>query len=70
MRQVNQILYYKLHDAKNLINELGEGIQYMDVDTIVQEIKNKWEEKISPQLKRKMSNGLMLSEWGKVMIER
>ena len=37
--KINQILYDKLHMARSLINELGEGIQYMDVDTLVTEIK-------------------------------
>ncbi|MGX1927908.1 tyrosine-type recombinase/integrase [Flagellimonas sp. 2504JD4-2] len=68
--KINQILYNKLHDAKSLINELGNGIQFMDVDVLVNEIKKRWQDKISPKLKSKMSNGLMLSEWGKVIIER
>lgn len=67
---INRVLYNKLHDARSLIHELGDGIQYMDVDVLVNEIKNKWQDKISPQLKSKMSNGLMLSDWGKVIIER
>lgn len=68
--KINQILYDKLHTARSLINELGEGIQYMDVDTLVTEIKNKWQEQISPELKSKMSNGLMLKDWGQVIIDR
>lgn len=68
--KINQILYDKLHMARSLINELGEGIQYMDVDTLVTEIKNKWQEQISPELKSKMSNGLMLKDWGQVIIDR
>lgn len=42
----------------------------MDVDTLVTEIKNKWQEQISPELKSKMSNGLMLKDWGQVIIDR
>jgi site-specific recombinase XerD len=56
--------------ARSLINELGEGIQYMDVGTLVTEIKNKWQEQISPELKSKMSNGLRLKDWGQVIIDR
>ncbi len=67
---INQILYDKLHMARSLINELGEAIQYMDVGTLVTEIKNKWQEQISPELKSKMSNGLMLKDWGQVIIDR
>ena len=67
---INQKLYNILHEAKSLINDLGSGIQYMDVDVLVNEIKKRWEDKISPELKSKMSNGLMLTEWGKVIIER
>tara|TARA_R110001583_G_C5612071_1_gene405411 strand:- start:257 stop:1513 length:1257 start_codon:yes stop_codon:yes gene_type:complete len=67
---VNQILYDKLHDARSLINELGDAIQYLDVDMLVLEIKKKWENKISLELKSKLSNGLMLKEWGQVIIDR
>ncbi len=58
--KINQILYDKHHAARSLINELGDAAQYMDIDTLVTEIKNRWEELICPTLKRKMSNGLML----------
>ena len=68
--KINQILYDKLHIARSLINELGDAIQYMDIDTLITEIKNKWEEKISPELKSKMSNGLMLKDWGQVIVDR
>ena len=30
--KVNQILYDKLHVARSLINELGDAIQYIDID--------------------------------------
>ena len=39
--KINHILYNKLHDARSLINELGDAIQYLDVDTLVEEIKKK-----------------------------
>lgn len=68
--KINHILYDKLHDARSLINELGDAIQYLDVDSLVDEIKKKWEDQISPELKRKMSNGLLLTEWGQVIIDR
>ena len=68
--KINQILYDKLHAARSLINELGDAAQYMDIDTLVTEIKNKWEENISPSLKSKMSNGLMLKDWGQVIVDR
>lgn len=68
--KVNQILYDKLHVARSLINELGDAIQYMDIDTLVAEIKDKWEEQISPSLKGKLSNGLTLKVWGQVIVDR
>lgn len=68
--KINYILYNKFHDARSLINELGDAIQYLDVDTLVEEIKKKWENQISPELKSKMSNGLMLTDWGQVIIDR
>ena len=68
--KINIILYDKLHEARSLINELGDAIQYLDVDTLVSEIKKKWAKQISPDIKSKMSNGLMLKEWGQVIIDR
>ncbi len=68
--KVNQILYDKLHVARSLINELGGAIQYIDIDTLVAEIKVKWEEQISPSLKGKLSNGLTLKVWGQVIVDR
>jgi len=68
--KINHILYNKHHDARSLINELGDAIQYLDVDTLVEEIKKKWENQIRPELKSKMSNGLMLTDWGQVIIDR
>lgn len=68
--KVNQILYDKLHVARSLINELGDAIQYIDIDTLVTEIKDKWEEQISPSLKGKLSNGLTLKVWGQVIVDR
>ena len=53
--KINQILYDKLHMARSLINELGEGIQYMDVETLVTEIKNKWQERMSADLRNQVS---------------
>lgn len=68
--KVNRILYDKLHVARSLINELGDAIRYMDTDTLVSEIKDKWEQQISPSLKGKLSNGLTLKVWGQVIVER
>ena len=68
--KVNQILYDKLHVARSIINELGNAIKYMDVDTLVSEIKDKWDEQISPSLKGKLSNGLTLKVWGQVIVDR
>ncbi len=37
--KINQILYDKLHIARSLLNELGDAIQYLDVDVLVKKIK-------------------------------
>lgn len=68
--KINIEIYEKLDVAKKVINEIGENIDNINVDTLVDEIKNKWEGKNKSDLKKKFQNCITLSEFGQVLIER
>ncbi|WP_026935003.1 tyrosine-type recombinase/integrase [Christiangramia echinicola] len=67
---INKNLYDKLHSAKSIINELGDTITAINVDTLVEHIKKAWDDKLKSDLKTNLSNGLSLSDWGEVLIKR
>lgn len=68
--KVNIEIYEKLDATKKVINEIGESIDNIKVDTLVDEIKDRWEGKNKSNLKKKFASCITLSEFGKVLIER
>lgn len=67
---INIEIYEKLDAAKKIINEIGDSIDNIHVDTIVEEIKGNWEVKNKSTLKRKFEKCITLLEFGKVLIDR
>ena len=67
---VNEDIYDKLHIARKLIVDLGESIGQLTSDTLVHYIRATWDNTLDSIIKKKVDNGLMLSEWAKVIIER
>ncbi|CAG2535035.1 Site-specific recombinase XerD [Maribacter dokdonensis] len=67
---VNEDIYDKLHTARKLIVDLGESIHQLTPDTLVDYIRAAWDDSLDSIVKKRVSNGLMLSEWAKVIIER
>ncbi|WP_437369250.1 tyrosine-type recombinase/integrase [Maribacter litoralis] len=67
---INEDLYDKLHIARKLIVDLGESIHELTPDTLVAYMRAAWDDSLDSIIKKKVSNGLMLSEWAKVIIER
>lgn len=67
---INRNLYNKLHIAKSIINELGDTINAINVDTLVAHIKQAWDKELQSDLKTNLSNEISLSEWGQVLIGR
>jgi len=68
--EINIEIYERLDAAKRVINEIGDSIDNISVDTLVQEIKDKWEDKNKSYSKKKYEECITLSEFGKVLIER
>lgn len=67
---INKKIYDRLHRSKKLINELGEELSTINVDTLVEHIKLAWYEEEGSIVKRKINNTLSLEEWGNIIIQR
>lgn len=67
---INKELYTLLHKAKKLLDELGESLKSIHVDSLVEHIKLIWEEGEQSTIKKKIINNISLEEWGKTLIAR
>ena len=67
---INTNLYAKLHSAKSIINELGDTINDISVDVLIKNIKKSWDDGLSSDLKKNLSNEISLLDWGQVLINR
>ncbi|GBF17985.1 MULTISPECIES: tyrosine-type recombinase/integrase [Arenibacter] len=68
--EVNEIIYDKLHIARKLIVELDESIDLIGPDILVGFIRKAWKKTNDITIRQEVENGLTLSEWGKVIIDR
>ena len=67
---INNEIYNRLHKAQKLINELGEDLNSIDVDNLVEHIKLVWYKGEGSIAKKKITNNLSLEEWVDVIIQR
>jgi len=67
---INTIIYNKLHIAKSTINKLGETINIISVDTLIENIKISWDEQLDSKIKKDLSNEISLDDWGQILINR
>ena len=67
---INKEIYDRLHKTRKLINEMGEELNSIDVDTLVEHIKLVWHEGEGSIAKKKITNNLSLQEWVDVIIKR
>ena len=67
---INRKIYEKLHSAKSMINDLGETLDKITVDTLVENIKKLWDNELDSKIKKDLSNEITLGEWGKILIDR
>lgn len=67
---INKELFEKITTARRLINDLGENIDNITVDTLVDEIKKLWEDQNQTEIKQKYEDCITLSEFGKVLVKR
>jgi len=68
--RANEKIYDKLHTAHKLIVELGDSINSVDADSLVGYIRKAWDKKVDTKIRDEVDNGLTLSQWGKVIIDR
>lgn len=68
--KINESIYDKLHIARKLIVGLGESINSIDSDILVEYIKKAWDKTVDTKIRQEVDNGLTLSDWGKVLIDR
>ncbi|GAA4272030.1 site-specific integrase [Aquimarina gracilis] len=68
--EINIKLYDKLHTAKSIINQLGDTINNITVDVLVENIKKMWDNSLDSDLKRNLSNTITINEWSEVLIKR
>lgn len=68
--KINESIYDKLHIARKVIVGLGESINAIDSDILVEYIKKAWDKTVDTKMRQEVENGLTLSDWGKVLIDR
>lgn len=67
---INREIGNKLNLARKLVIELGDTLDEISVDTVVENIKKKWDTEIDSELRRNLSNETTVNEWGEVLIKR
>lgn len=67
---INKAIYEKLHSAKSIINKLGDTLNSISANTLVENIKKSWDDKLDSKIKKDLSNEITLTEWGQVLIDR
>lgn len=60
----------KLYQAKYLLRELGDSLRHLDVNDLIELIRDRWSDNIKSEIKKKVENNISLGDWGKVLIER
>ena len=68
--KINTLIYNKLHSAKSTIYSLGDTINIISVDTLVENIKKCWEEQLDSKVKKDLSNEITLDSWAQILIDR
>ncbi|WP_299535488.1 site-specific integrase [Ulvibacterium sp.] len=68
--EINIELEDKLYQARCLLRELGDGLLLLDVKALVRLIKDRWNDNIRSEIKKKVENDLSLEDWGNILIQR
>ena len=67
---VNSDLEDKLYQAKKVVRELGSSIEKINVDQLIEIIKEKWDYNPESELKCRAANQITLRQWADVIIKR
>jgi len=68
--EIDQEIDDKFYWAKSLIRQLGKSIANLDVNSLVDLIKDNWDANLKSDIKKKVENNISLSEWGNTLMER
>lgn len=68
--EIDQEIEDKWYQAKSLLRELGSSLDHLDVRGLIELIKDKWDDNIKSEIKKKVENSISLWDWGNVLIER
>lgn len=68
--EIGQELEDKLYQARYLLRELGSSVNQLDVNGLVELIKDRWDDNIKSEIKKKVDNSISLRDWGEVLIGR
>jgi site-specific recombinase XerD len=68
--EINKELNDKLYTAKSIIDKLGETLNELTVDVLMQNIKELWDKKLDSDFRKNLSNEISLSEWCQVLVDR
>lgn len=73
--RINQAIHQKWQVAKNLIDDLGNLVQNLTVDELIEKIKEQWDEASKKKAEEhhdleNIGENLTLKKWGAVMIKR
>jgi len=68
--EIEEDIEDKLFKAKRIIRELGRKLEVIDVDRLVDCIKDKWDENPDSQLRKRIENNMTLLTWAKVLNTR
>lgn len=60
----------KLYDAKCILKELGNSIDLINVDRLVDHIKDRWDRKSDSEIRKIIENDITLDSWGEVLMTR
>jgi|GEM_PF-2690197 len=69
-QKINAELGDKFNWAKQVVYELGDSIDQLDVDLLLDHIKVRWDCELDFEIKKKVENNISLSQWGSVLINR
>ncbi|PCJ96315.1 MAG: hypothetical protein COA50_07675 [Flavobacteriaceae bacterium] len=65
--EIKEDIQDKLFKTKRIIRELGRKLEKIDVDRLVDCIKDKWDENPYSQLRKRLENDITLLTWREIL---
>ena len=68
--EINQELDDKLYQAKCLLRKIGKSIDKVNINGLIELIKDCWDNHLQSDIKKKVENNISLSTWGETLMKR